>query len=104
VLELLQESWICVRLNARCSSSVDHGVEGTTTVASTVVQLSLDKVKDKLDAYNRKVDAAKIDYKPRSQNSNTYAGDAYEMITGDDPPTTTTNPTFPGIENDLPLN
>lgn len=55
-------------------------------------------VQTKITEFNKAVDAAKIDYTPRSDNSNAYAGTAYNVITGRDAPTGFFRP---GSGNDL---
>jgi hypothetical protein len=59
---------------------------------------SIDKAEAKLQKFNNAVDAAKIPYTPRSDNSNAYAGSAYRQLTGRTPPSSSSRP---GSNNDL---
>lgn len=45
-----------------------------------------------LSKFNSSVDAAKIDYKPLSTNSNAYANTAYQVLTGSTPPSSSVLP------------
>ncbi len=82
--------------------NVDYGQPGTVDVSTATVGSSIDKVSAKLSSFNELVNASKIEYKPRSQNSNTYAGNAFEHVTGQ-AASNGTDIGLPGLSNDLPL-
>jgi RHS repeat-associated protein len=71
-------------------------------VSSTTINMAFSEVKSKIDEFNKTVNSGSIPYHVRSQNSNTYAGDVYEMLTGSEPPLNST-PDLWGIENSLPV-
>ncbi|MBL8265668.1 RHS repeat domain-containing protein, partial [Steroidobacter sp.] len=55
-----------------------HTVEGS----ATSVKGNISKVEEKLQRFNEAVDSARIDYRARTTNSNSYAGTAYTEVTG----------------------
>lgn len=71
---------------------------GVVQGSRVVVPGKFSDVQTKVTNFNKAVDDAKIDYKPRSDNSNAYAGTAYNVITGRDAPTSMARP---GSGNDL---
>jgi hypothetical protein len=48
------------------------------------------------------VNAAGAAYQPTNQNSNTYAGDAYQRVAGE-APVNKTDVKLPGLKNGLPI-
>lgn len=80
--------------------SVDFNVAGTVTLNQTVIPGSIGEVRAEVTAFNDRTNEADIPYLPQSSNSNTYAGDVFEEITGIGP----TNPSgiaFPGLTGDM---
>lgn len=80
--------------------SADFNVAGTVTLNQTILPGSIDDVRADVDTFNRRTNDADIPYLPQNNNSNTYAGDVFEEITGIAP----TNPSgvsFPGLTGDM---
>lgn len=73
---------------ALSTDSNSKGVPLGTTVpgTSTMLKEPIGKAEATLQKFNKGVDSAKISYKPRSTNSNAYAGTAYGVLTGKTPP------------------
>lgn len=82
-------------------ASVDAGEAGTTVLDSRIVPGPIGDVRANVDRFNEAVNDRQIDYQPRGPNSNTYAGDLYENLTGD-APTNNTAVSYPGLKGDLP--
>ena len=81
------------------AKSIDAGQGGkTVTGSTTTLKQPIGDVAGKLQTFNDAVDAAKIDYKPRSDNSNAYGGTAYAVVTGKTPPS---SHVLPGSDVDL---
>ncbi|MBB5720221.1 RHS repeat-associated protein [Stakelama sediminis] len=82
------------------SKSYDTKQPGGAVVEGSrvVVPGKFSDTQSKLTNFNKAVDDAKLDYTPRSDNSNAYAGTAYNVITGDKAPTSVLRP---GSGNDL---
>ena len=66
--------------------------------STVTLRKSIDQVESKLQAFNDAVDSAKIDYRPKTEGSNAYAGTAFRVVTGRDPPE---HDVSPGLERDL---
>jgi RHS repeat-associated protein len=84
------------------ADSIDNGQPGTVDVATATVDADISEVQSQLQSFNDDVNAAGAEYKPAGQNSNTYAGDAYQQVTGQ-APVNNTDVKLPGLKNDLPL-
>jgi len=71
-----------------------------TTVPGSAVTLKepIGQAKSTLQGFNNAVDSANIAYKPRSDNSNAYAGTAYTVLTRQPAPT---SQSLPGSNVDL---
>lgn len=82
------------------SKAIDAGIPGTFEVNSYTIRGNMDELEQKLNGFNETIDDADIPYRPRSQNSNTYAGDAYEYVTGQEPHNRN-KVDLPGLDNDL---
>ena len=81
------------------AKSVDADQAGKVVPGSaTTVKSPIADVAAKLQTFNTAVDKAKIDYKPRSTNSNAYAGTAYKVVTGKAAPA---SPVLPGSKVNL---
>lgn len=66
---------------------------GTAVAGSTtVLKEPIGKAVGALDKFNRVVDSANIAYRPQSTNSNAYAGTAYNVLTGNSPPSSRSLP------------
>lgn len=65
-----------------------------STVAGSQITIpgTIEQAAATLQVFNNKVDAAKIDYKPLSTNSNAYAGTAYTNLTGKAAPSSSALP------------
>ena len=75
------------------SKSVDADQGGKTVAGSaTTLKEPIGAAAATLQKFNGAVDSAKIDYKPRTDNSNAYAGTAYQALTGKTPPSSGTLP------------
>jgi RHS repeat-associated protein len=61
---------------------------GTKTVPDSPIVLKKDfaEVRSQLESFGQAVNDARIDYRPKSTNSNAYAGTAYQAITGETAP------------------
>ncbi len=74
---------------------------GTRTLRTATVEMSFDEVRSKVGRFNEEINNAATPYQPQTNNSNRYAGDAFEMLTGvnvdANPPSN-----VPGMEGDLP--
>ncbi len=82
------------------SEQVDAGIPGTFEVNSFIIRGNMDELEAQFDKFNQTINDEDIPYKPRSQNSNTYAGDTYELVTGQEPDNNT-DVRLPGLNNDL---
>jgi len=75
------------------SKSVDADQGGKTVAGSTTtLKEPIGAAAATLQKFNSAVDSAKVDYKPRTDNSNAYAGTAYQVLTGKTPPSSGTLP------------
>jgi hypothetical protein len=92
---------VIVAVDTTVGGSVDAGQAGTTVLDSRIVPGAIGDVRANVDTFNERVNDQQIDYQPRGPNSNTYAGDLYENLTGDAPSNNTTV-TYPGLTGDLP--
>lgn len=73
--------------------SADSNQGGQTVAGSTMtLKEPIGAAVATLQKFNNAVDSAKIDYKPRTDNSNAYAGTAYQVLTGQAPPSSGTLP------------
>lgn len=82
--------------------SVDFNKPSAVDVQSVTVPDDIGVVTSQLKSFNDSVDKSNIPYNPKAQNSNTYAGDAFEAVTGVEPKNTT-NVDLHGLKNDLPI-
>jgi uncharacterized protein RhaS with RHS repeats len=73
---------------------------GSVIVDTAIIPGNLEGVRSRLEAFNQRVNDADIPYRPQGPNSNTYAGDAYEMLTGQEPENNS-EISFPGLPGDL---
>ncbi|MGV6819439.1 MAG: hypothetical protein ACWA5T_02955, partial [Parvularcula sp.] len=80
--------------------SIDSGRDGTITVTETTVPETLGEVQAELEGFNSKVNGSDSPYNARGNNSNTYAGDAYEAVTGIEPKNET-DLDLPAFDKDL---
>jgi hypothetical protein len=81
------------------SKSVDAGQNARVVPGSTTtLKKPIGKAEATLSKFNQAVDSAKIDYTPRSDNSNAYAGTAYQALTGKTAPSLSV---LPGSNNNL---
>jgi hypothetical protein len=81
-------------------SNIDNGQAGTVTLSTVTLDVDIGNVKTKLGAFNASINNTKAEYLPRSQNSNTYAGDAFEYVTGQAPSNNSYIST-PGLTNTI---
>ena len=82
------------------SVNVDFNQPGTETLSSVTVEATMGEVQKSVGAFNKGVNQAKIPYQPRGQNSNTYAGNAFEHLTGQEAKNTS-EIALPALEKDL---
>lgn len=91
------------------SQSVDSPARnpGSTVLDSRIVPGSGDQVRAQIEGRNEQINNAQIPYAPRGAsvfnrqaNSNTYAGDTYRALTGDQP-TNNTDVAYPGLTDNL---
>jgi len=82
------------------SESADFGEAGTETLMSTTVDKTMSEVTGQVQKLNSEVNGANIPYQPRGQNSNTYAGNAYQQLTGQKP-VNNTDIALPALEKEL---
>lgn len=88
------------------ASSIDtreptnRGIE-TVDVADVTIPDDFTDVQDRLNDFNDAVDGAQSPYDAIDNNSNTYAGDAFEAATGQDAPRNRSGIGLPGYANDL---
>ena len=82
------------------SESIDYGAEGQILISETTVPETIGEVRGTLEAFNRKVNAAESPYNARRNNSNTYAGDAFELVTGEIPENTS-ELDLPALDSEL---
>ena len=81
-------------------ASEDHNRNGTVLIDRTVVPNSIEQVHAELSSFNERVNQADIPYFFLGQNSNTYAGDAFNMITGREI-NNNSGMSFPGLNMNL---
>ncbi|PWW10574.1 MULTISPECIES: RHS repeat-associated core domain-containing protein [Pseudidiomarina] len=82
------------------SESADFGEAGTETLMSATVDKTMSEVTGQVQKLNSEVNGANIPYQPRGQNSNTYAGNAYQQLTGQKP-VNNTDIALPALEKEL---
>ena len=82
------------------SVNVDFNQPGTVTLSSVTVEATMEEVQKSVGAFNKDVNQASIPYQPRGQNSNTYAGNAFEHLTGQEEKNTS-EIALPALEKDL---
>ena len=75
-------------------------VDGAYVTQSTTVSLDIEATRAEIIDFARDINDADINYYFTSQNSNTYAGDVWEKLTGQEPDPSGWRP-LPGIDNDL---
>ncbi len=81
------------------AQSIDAGQGGKPVAGSTVtLKEPIGKAEDTLKVFNKAVDSANVPYTPRQDNSNAYAGTAYQVLTGRTAPSSST---LPGSEHNL---
>lgn len=81
-------------------SSIDSGQKDTITVTESTVPETIGEVQTKLEGFNSEVNKSDSAYNARNNNSNTYAGDAYETVTGIEP-ANKTKLDLPAFDKDL---
>lgn len=82
------------------SESADFGEAGTETLMSATVDKTMSEVTGQVQKLNSEVNGANIPYQPRGQNSHTYAGNAYQQLTGQKP-VNNTDIALPALEKEL---
>ena len=68
--------------------SVDRPTQRTgvpVRLDAAILPESIDHYRESLQTFNARINAMESPYYPQSNNSNTYAGDAFQMLTGRDP-------------------
>lgn len=87
--------------------AIDNDVEhpGAFQVEKTTVTGNITDMRALVEGHRRFINGEDIDYELLNRNSNTYAGDVYEMLTGEEPPTSEWERMniryFPAVNNDL---
>ena len=88
--------------NTVATESTDYNQAGGVTVSTAIIKPDVNDVISEVDGYMDQVNASNISYQPRGPNSNTYAGDIYEMLTGEEP-VNNTNLDLDGLDDDLSI-
>ncbi len=63
-----------------------YGAKGTSTLGSTIVKGDFSKTVASAISFTKSVNGANLDYRLLQQNSNSFAGTAYEQISGETRP------------------
>jgi len=84
------------------ANDLEH--DGIRLIETTTIRGDIDSIRDNVQDFRHAVNSTDINYHAPWQNSNTYAGDVYENLTGKDAPDTIQWPHYmPGLGNDLPV-
>ena len=77
---------------------------GIRVIETTTITGDIDDIRANVQDFRQAVNSTDINYHAPYQNSNTYAGDVYQNLTGNDAPDTIQWPHYmPGLGNDLPV-
>lgn len=89
-------------IDTPAEQNIDFGQPGAVEVMSVTVEGDIGDVQSQLGTFNEQVNESQTPYQPRGPNSNTYAGDAFQHVTGQ-APENDTDVSLPGLNNDIPL-
>jgi RHS repeat-associated protein len=87
--------------DTRTVDSVDFGDVRTIDISTVTVDTPFDEVRSQLESFNNEVNNVGFEYKPLTQNSNTYAGDAFSRVTGTEA-INNSDISLPGLDRNLP--
>ncbi len=76
----------------------------TQVIQTVTVKTSYDEVRKKIDQLNQQINNSKTPYRPNTNNSNRYAGDIFEILTGTDVKNESTTIILRGLESLLRSN
>ena len=83
-------------------SEDDLKAGGIRLIETTTINGDISSLREEVEDFRQFINSQDINYHAPYQNSNTYAGDVYEKLTGQEPPDAIQWPHYmPGLGNDL---
>ena len=84
------------------ASAADIDAGGVRLIRTTTISGDIEDIRDTVEGHRRFINGEDVNYNATWRNSNTYAGDVYELLTGQEPPNTIQWPHYmPALGQDL---